>query len=113
MTSRYEPISNIDEEYRNSCFPVELLQGIHNSYRVEYDKCSLVFAQKDFHMAKQFFVRYVCRYNLPATEVFKVIDQVKKVVNERLWVSDLVGKKLFIKFSDIVRDWALQNMIVK
>ena len=54
MTSRYEPISNIDEEYRNSCFPVELLQGIHNSYRVEYDNCSLVFAQKDFHMAKQF-----------------------------------------------------------
>ena len=36
VTSHYEPISNIDEDYLNSCSPVELLQGIHNSYRRTY-----------------------------------------------------------------------------
>ena len=32
MNSHYEPISNTDEEYLDSCSSVELLQGIHNSY---------------------------------------------------------------------------------
>ena len=96
MTSHYEPISNIDEEYVNSCSPVELLQGIHDSYRVKYDNCSLIFAQKHFHKARQFFVRCVCRYDFPVTDTFEMIDQVKTVGNEWLWLSDLVGKKLFI-----------------
>ena len=51
MNSHYEPISNIDKEYLNSCSPVELLQGIHDIYHVNYDKCDLIFTQKDFHMA--------------------------------------------------------------
>lgn len=64
-------------------------------------------------MAKQFFVRCICRYGLPATEAFKMIDQVKTVSNERLWVSDLVEKKLFTKLLDIDCDWVLKNMIVQ
>lgn len=77
MTLHYEPISNIDEEYLNSYSLVELLQGVHNSYHVNYD-CHLIFAQKDFHMARQLFVWYVCKYGLSATDAFKMIEHVKK-----------------------------------
>ena len=31
MTSHYEPVSNADEEYLESCSPVELWQGIHDN----------------------------------------------------------------------------------
>lgn len=64
-------------------------------------------------MARQFFVRWVCRYGLPVTKVFQMTDQVMKTSNERLWVSDLVEKRRFIKLLDIEHDWALENMIVE
>ena len=82
MNSHYKPISNTDEEYLDICSPVELLQGIHDSYHVNYDKLDLIFVQKDFHMARQFFVRRVCKYSLPTTEAFKMIEQVKIVSNK-------------------------------
>ena len=76
----YEPISNVDEDYLNSCSRIELLQGIHDSYHVKYGR-HLIFAEKDYHMTRQFFVRCVCRYGLPATEAFKMIEQVKIIGN--------------------------------
>lgn len=42
-----------------------------------------------------------------------MIDQVKTVSNERLWVLDFVEKKLFTKLLDIDCDWVLENMIVE
>ena len=76
----YEPISNVDEDYLNSCSPIELLQGIHDSYHVKHGR-HLIFAKKDYHMTRQFFVRCVCRYGLPATEAFEMIEQVKIIGN--------------------------------
>ena len=78
--SHYQPISNIDEEYLNSWFSVQLLQGILDSYHVNYNDRRLIFAQKCFHMATQFFIRCVCRYGLPVTETFKMIDRLKQSV---------------------------------
>ena len=92
----YETISNIDEEYLNSYSPVELLKGLHDNYHVNYDERDLIFAQKDFKMARQFFVWCVCKYGLPATEAFKIIEQVKIECNERMWVSDLVEKNCLL-----------------
>ena len=89
----YETISNVDEDYLNSCSPIELLQGIHDSYHVRYGR-HLIFAKKDYHMTRQFFVRCVSRYGLPATEAFKMTEQVKIIGNERLLVPDLVEKKI-------------------
>ena len=39
MSVHYEPISDIDENYLNNCLPVELLQGVHDSCRVNYAFC--------------------------------------------------------------------------
>ena len=41
-----------------------------------------------------------------------MVEQVKKVngSNEKLWVSDLVEPKLFIKLMDIECDWAIENI---
>ena len=64
-------------------------------------------------MAMQFFVRCVCKFGLPTTRAIKMIEQVKIVNNERMWVLDLVGKKLFIKLLDIDQNCALENMIVE
>ena len=64
-------------------------------------------------MAGQFFVRRVCKYGLPATKAFEMIEQVKIDSNERMWVSVLVGKKLFIKLLDIDQNWVLESMIVE
>lgn len=90
--------------------PLELLQGTHDSYCPTYDKH--IFAQKDFYMARQFFVRRVCKYCLSAIDAFTMVEQVKKVndSNEKLWVSDLVEPKLFIKLMDIECDWAIENI---
>ena len=93
MIFHYEPIVNVDKEYLDSRSPIELLQGIYDSYHVSYDDRGLIFVQKDFNMARQFFVRRVCKYGLPATEAFKMIEQVKIVGNERMWVLGLVEKK--------------------
>ena len=76
----YEPISNVDEDYLNSCSPIELLQGIHDSYHVKYGR-HLIFAKKYYPMTRQFVVRCVCRYGLPATEAFEMIEQVKIIGN--------------------------------
>ena len=46
MSIHYEPISNINEDYLNNCTPIELLQGVHDSYRVNYKGMS--FAEKNF-----------------------------------------------------------------
>ena len=64
-------------------------------------------------MAGQFFVRRVCKYGLPVTKAFEMIEQVKIDSNERMWVSVLVGKKLFIKLLDIDQNWVLESMIVE
>ena len=63
-------------------------------------------------MARQFFVRRVCRYGLSAIDAFTMIKQVKNFSgdNEKLWVSDLVEPKLYIKLMDLDRDWAIENM---
>ena len=42
-----------------------------------------------------------------------MIEQVKIVNNERMWVLDLVEKKLFIKLLDIDQNCALENMILE
>ena len=68
MSIHYEPISHI-----------ELLQGIHDSYCVSYN--GMPFAEKDFHISTQFFVRRVCKYGLSAIESFEKIDQVTKKVS--------------------------------
>ena len=77
ITSHYEPISNIDEDYLNSCSPVELLQGIHNSYPHTYDNRNLFFTQKYFHMA--IFCQAFLKYGLSATNAFKIVEQVRKI----------------------------------
>ena len=53
----YEPIINVDEDYLNSCSPIELLQGIYDSDHVKYDR-HLIFAEEDYHMTRQLFVRF-------------------------------------------------------
>ena len=105
----YEPICNVDEDCLNSCSPIALLQGTHDSYHVKYDRY-LIFAKNDYHMTRQFFVKCVCRYDLPATKAFKMIEQVKITGSERLCAPDLVEKKLFIKLLDIDCDWTVENM---
>ena len=97
MIFQYEPISNVDEEYIKNCSPLKLLQVIHDSYCTTYNNHA--FAQKYFHMARQFSVKRVCKYSLSATDTFTMVKQVKKNSgnNEKLWVSDLVEPKLFIK----------------
>ena len=96
----YEPISNVAENYLNCCSPIEFLQGKHDSYHVKYDH-HLIFTKKAYRMTRQFFVRCVCRYGLPATEAFKMIGQLKIISNERLWIPDLAEKKLFTKLLDM------------
>ena len=93
------PPLNSQKEYR----PAVITGATYNSH---------IFAQKDFHMARQFFVRRVCRYGLSAIDAFTMIKQVKNVSgnNEKLWVSDLVELKLYIKLMDLDRDWAIENM---
>ena len=80
MSSHYELLSNVDKVYLNSCPPAELLQGIQDSYHVSYD--CLIFAEKEYHMASQFFVGRVRRYGrrcgLCETEAFQITEQVKK-----------------------------------
>ena len=97
MIFQYEPISNVDEEYIKNCSPLKLLQVIHDSYCTTYNNHA--FPQKYFHMARQFSVKRVCKYGLSATDTFTMVKQVKKNSgnNEKLWVSDLVEPKLFIK----------------
>ena len=97
MIFQYEPISNVDEEYIKNCSPLKLLQVIPDSYCTTYNNHA--FAQKYFHMARQFSVKRVCKYGLSATDTFTIVKQVKKNSgnNEKLWVSDLVEPKLFIK----------------
>ena len=80
MSVHYEPISHIDENYLNSCSPAELIQGVHDSYRVDYE--GMPFAQKDFHMARQFFVRRICKYGFVATGAFEMIYQVTKKLTQ-------------------------------
>ena len=92
MTSHYKPVSNVGEEYLESCSPAKLLQGIHDSYYVSNDDRDLIFAQKDLHMTMQFFVKPVCKFGLPVTRTIKTIEQVKIVSNVRIWVSNLVEK---------------------
>ena len=50
MRVHYEPISHVDENYLNNCSPVELLQGVPDSYRLNYK--GMPFVEKDFHMAR-------------------------------------------------------------
>ena len=97
MSSYDKPISNVDEECIKNCSPLKLLQGIHDSYCTTYNNHA--FAQKYFHMARQFSVKRVCKYGLSANDAFTTVKQVKKNSgnNEKLWVSDLVEPKLFIK----------------
>ena len=78
MSIHYEPISNINGDYFNNCTPTELLQGVHDSYRVNYKGMS--FAEKKFHMARQFFVRRVLEYCLLVTDAFEMLYQVTKKV---------------------------------
>ena len=59
MIFQYEPISNVDEEYIKNCAPLKLLQVIHDSYCTTYNNHA--FAQKYFHMARQFSVKRVCK----------------------------------------------------
>ena len=63
-------------------------------------------------MARQFFIRHVCKYGLSATDAFTMVEQGKEVSsnNENLWVSDLVEPKLYIKIMNIDRDWAIEYM---
>ena len=90
---------NSQKEYR----PVVITGVTYNSH---------IFAQKDFHMARQFFVRRVCRYGLSAIDAFTMVKQVKNVSgnNEKLWLSDFVEPKRFIKLRDLDCDWAIENM---
>ena len=92
-----------------------MLQSINHSYYFNYDR--LIFAENNYHMAMQFFVRCVCRYGrrhgFSETMAFQMIEQVNKTSNESLWVSDLVEEILFIKFLNVVCDWALENVIVE
>ena len=53
----YEPISNVDEDYLNSFSPIELLKGIYDSDHVKSDS-HLIFAEEDYHMTRQLFVRF-------------------------------------------------------
>ena len=110
MSFHYEPISNVDEEYIKNCSSLELLQGMHHSYRTTYN--NHIFTQKDIHMSRQFFVKRVCKYGLSAIGALTMVKQVEKVSgnNENLWVSDLVEPELFIKLMDIDRDWVIENM---
>ena len=110
MSFHYEPITNVDGKYIKNCSSLELLQGMHDSYRTTYD--NNIFAQNDIHMARQFFVKHVCKYGLSAIGAFTTVEEVEKVSsnNEKLWVSDLVEPKLFIKLMDIDRDWVIENM---
>ena len=50
-------------------------------------------------MARQISVKRVFKYGLSTTDAFTMVKQVKKDSgnNEKLWVSDLVEQKLFIK----------------
>ena len=64
-------------------------------------------------MAMYFFVRRVCKFGLPMTRAIKMIEQVKIVNNKRMWVLDLVEKKLFNKLLDIDQNYALENMIAE
>ena len=96
----------------NSCLPIELLQGIHDSYHLKYNR-HLIFAKKDYHMTRQFFVSCICRCSLTATEALKMIEQVKIMGNETLWIPNLDKKKLFIKLLDIDHDWTLESMIAE
>ena len=86
MTTHYEPVSNIDEEYLNSLTTTESFQGVCDTYHVNYGR--LPFAEMDYYMARQFFVRHVCKNGVSATDAFKMISL--KSGNERMWVSDLV-----------------------
>ena len=63
-------------------------------------------------MARQFFDRRVCRYGLSAIDAFTMVKQVKNVSgnNEKLWLSDLVEPKLYIKLMNLDPDRAIQNM---
>ena len=63
-------------------------------------------------MARKFFIRHVCKYDLSAIDAFTMVEQCKKVSsnNENLWVSDLVEPKLCIKIMNIDRDWVIEYM---
>ena len=65
---------------------------------VSNDERDLIFAQKDFHMTMQFFVRPVCKFGLPVTRAIKTIEQVKIVSNVRIWVSNRVEKNCFSNY---------------
>ena len=68
-------------------------------------------------MASQFFVVRVWRYGrrcgLCEAEAFQITEQVKKTSNERLSLSDLLEKRLFVNLIDIYRDWALEHKTVE
>ena len=68
-------------------------------------------------MASQFFVERVWRYGrrcgLYEAEAFQITEQVKKTSNERLSLSDLLEKRLFVNLIDIYRDWALEHKTVE
>lgn len=51
-------------------------------------------------------------YGLFAINAFTMVEQVKNVSgnNKKLWVSDLLEPKLYIKLMDLNRDWATENM---
>ena len=55
---------------------------------------------------------YVCMYGRFAIDAFTMVEQVKNVSgnNKKLWVSDLLEPKLYIKLMDLNRDWATENM---
>ena len=71
-----------------------------------------IFAQKDFHLVRKYFIRRVCKYVLSALDTSTMVKQVKNVSgnNEKLQVPDLVETKRFIKLMDIDSDWAIEYM---
>ena len=72
----YRPVTPIDVDYLNDITPIELLQFLHNYYRLNYKPMS--FAERDYHMPRQFFVRRLCKLGFTATKAFQLIEQVTK-----------------------------------
>ena len=61
----YEPDTPIDVDYLNDITPTEILQFLHNFNRLNCKTMPL--PEKYYHMARQFFVRRVCKFSFPTT----------------------------------------------
>ena len=106
----YEPVTPIDIDYLNGITTIEWLQYLHNYYRLNYEP--MPFAERDYHMARQFFVRRVCKLGFTVMKAFQLIEQETKKcdLKKAYLVCEIVENNLFQELSSIERDWALEQM---